>query len=178
MGIHVGSFTLGGIVGAGVMGYLVMKSPIGGEVKDRALVAAKKKAEEEFRFLLWGDKRGLRYKDEIPRDKEGRPDYTAVSLKDKKVDEVYFKSERDASIVFSAIHDEIETCGHCSVANFISIAAGSMTGYSTSKVQLEFTDYKYGWDMHDLGYFDDKFFQTMFISGKGWQFWVPFVRKI
>ena len=46
MGIHVGSFTLGGIVGAGVMGYFVMKSPIGDEVKQRAIDVTKKKAEE------------------------------------------------------------------------------------------------------------------------------------
>lgn len=179
MGIHVGSFTLGGIVGAGVMGYLVMKSPIGGEVKGRVLDVTKKKAEEGLHFLLWGeDKKSPCYRDFIRYDKKGRADYTAVSLKDKKLDEVYFKSEKDASIVFSAVHDMIETYGQCSVENFIDIAADSMTGYSTNKVQLEFTDHKYGWDMHDLSYFDDKFFQTRFISGKGWQFWVPFVRKI
>lgn len=181
MGIHVGSFTLGGIVGAGVMGYVIMKSPIGGEIEHRALVAAKKKAEEGIHFLLWGeDKKSPCYSDFIRYGKKGRPDYSAYPIvdKNKKLDEVYFMTEKDAKSVFSSIRDEIRGYGGCSIVKFLEVANEHMTKKSARELKMEYSDYTYGWNRRDLDYFDDEFFQTRYISGKGWQFWFPTVRKI
>lgn len=182
MGIHVGSFTLGGIVGAGVLGYFVMKSPIGCEIKQCALDVAKKKAEEGIHFLLWGDsdKRGPGYKECIPRNKKGRPDYTShtIKSKDDKVDEVYFITEEGAKSVFSAIRAEIQEYGCCSITEFLEIAAEQMTNDSVSKIKTEYSDCNYGWDWHDLAYFKEEWFYSRYISGKGWQFLFPTVHKI
>lgn len=178
MGIHVGSFTLGGIVGAGVMGYLVMKSPIGGEVKGRVLDVTKKKAEEGIHFLLWGeDKKTPRCRDFIPYDEKNRPNYTS-ERKNDKVDEVYFNTEEGAKSVFSSVRDEIREFGRCSIGEFLEVATEHMTNDSVSKIKMEDSDFKYGWDMHDLTVFNEEMFYSNYISGKGWRFMSPTVHKI
>lgn len=182
MGIHVGSFTLGGIVGAGVMGYVIMKSPIGDEVKGRVVNVLKKEAEEGIHFLLWGeDKKSTCYRDFIRYDKKGRSDYTPdySVIKDEKVGRVYFKTIDDAREIFYTIHDEIETYRHFTVANFIILTSNSRVGgKKLGDITVEYSDYKYGWDMTDEPSFNEKNFDPKHIPGMGWQFWFPCVHKI
>ena len=182
MGIHVGSFTLGGIVGAGVLGYFVMKSPIGCEIKQCALDVAKKKAEEGIHFLLWGDsdKRGPEYKEHIPRDNKGRADYTEdlSDEKDIKVGSIYFTSAQKAKNAFNRIFAEIVNFGYCSVHTLFYIADRTMTHESGMYLEIESSDGLYGWDKTDMDSFRESNFEAEFISGKGWQFCFPRVHRV